>query len=39
VIDLGKNAQGMGVSEVSSLGFFVHIADEMLDVPFGWLYL
>ncbi len=31
MIDLGKDAQGMGVAELSSLAAVIHITDEVLD--------
>ncbi len=35
MIQLGKDAQGMGVGEVSFLIVLVHIADELLDSHLG----
>ena len=35
MIELGKDARGIGVGEVSSFIVFVHIADEVLDSHLG----
>jgi len=35
MIEMGEDAQGMGVGEVSSLSVFAHIVDEVLDSHLG----
>ena len=35
MIELGEDAQGLGVGKVSFLNVFVHIVDEVLDSYLG----